>query len=214
MSGAPDHGALMDRVYRHQRYVYDITRKYYLFGRDRLIRELALKPQASVVEVGCGTARNLVKIARRFPDARLFGLDASQEMLRTASETVHRAGLAGRIRLSHGYAEELSPAMFGESEPFDACVFSYSLSMIPDWRKALNAASSALAPDGRMHIVDFGDLEGLGAQPRKAMLRWLALFHVAPRMELLKSFELEHESSLRVLPLRYAFLLTTGNRRF
>ena len=28
---------LMDRIYRHQRHVYDVTRKYYLLGRDRLI---------------------------------------------------------------------------------------------------------------------------------------------------------------------------------
>ncbi|HEY0281515.1 MAG TPA: hypothetical protein VGC27_02700 [Rhizomicrobium sp.] len=40
MSGAPvqNHAALMDEIYRHQRYVYDLTRKYYLFGRDRLIK--------------------------------------------------------------------------------------------------------------------------------------------------------------------------------
>ena len=27
--------ALMDRIYRRQRHVYDVTRKYYLLGRDR-----------------------------------------------------------------------------------------------------------------------------------------------------------------------------------
>jgi len=214
MSGATEHSVLMDRVYRHQRYIYDLTRKYYLFGRDRLIRELALKPGARVVEIGCGTARNLVRIARAYPEARLFGLDASQVMLETAAETLRRNGLHERIALAHGYAEELSPAMFGQSAPFDACVFSYSLSMIPDWKKALNAASQCLSPDGRIHIVDFGDLAGLGALPRSMLLKWLALFHVAPRVELLQSFENEQEPSLRVLPLRYAFLLTMGSRHF
>jgi S-adenosylmethionine-diacylgycerolhomoserine-N-methlytransferase len=214
MSGATEHGVLMDRVYRHQRYIYDLTRKYYLFGRDRLIRELALKPGARVVEIGCGTARNLVCIARRYPEARLFGLDASQVMLETAADTLRRAGFREQIALAHGYAEELSPAMFGQSAPFDACVFSYSLSMIPDWKKALNAASQCLSPDGRIDVVDFGDLAGLGALPRSLLLKWLALFHVAPRVELLQSFERDQESSLRVLPLRYAFLLTMGSRHF
>ena len=36
---AADHAALMDDVYRRQRFIYDLTRKYYLFGRDKLIRE-------------------------------------------------------------------------------------------------------------------------------------------------------------------------------
>ena len=31
----------MDAIYRTQRHFYDLTRKYYLLGRDRLIRELA-----------------------------------------------------------------------------------------------------------------------------------------------------------------------------
>lgn len=204
----------MDRVYRRQRYVYDITRKYYLFGRDRLIRDLALKPGARLVEIGCGTARNLVHIARRYPQARVFGLDASTEMLKTASETLRRAGLHDRIVLAHAYAENLSPAIFGETAPFDACVFSYSLSMIPDWKGALNAAARELAPDGLIHVVDFGDLTGLGGMPRALMLRWLSLFHVAPRVELLQEFERQQSGSLRLLPLRYAFLLTTSNRRF
>src|SRR5207248_267479 len=67
-SEAPDHAALMDKVYRRQRYFYDFTRKYYLFGRDRAIHELRLPAGARLVEVGCGTARNLVRIARRYPN--------------------------------------------------------------------------------------------------------------------------------------------------
>lgn len=203
-----DHADLMDRIYRHQRYIYDLTRKYYLFGRDRLIAEMELKPKQRLVEIGCGTARNLVKIARRYPQAELFGLDASQEMLKSAEETIRRAGLSHRIKLAHAYAEDLTPAMFGENTGFDACLFSYSLSMIPDWKKALKAASQNLIPDGKIHIVDFGDLTGLGRLGRAAMLAWLGLFHVAPRVELLQSLEQQQGAKLRLLPGRYAFLLT------
>ena len=35
-----DHFGLMDQVYRRQRHFYDLTRKYYLLGRDALIRVL------------------------------------------------------------------------------------------------------------------------------------------------------------------------------
>jgi len=204
-----EHAVLMDRIYRHQRYIYDATRKYYLFGRDRLIRDLALKPGARVIEVGCGTARNLVKIAQAYPGTKLYGLDASAEMLETSAKAVERAGLTGRIKLVQAYAEDLSPALFGEGESFDAIVFSYSLSMIPDWRKALAAAHAALAPGGKVHVVDFGDLKGLGRLGEGLLRFWLKLFHVAPREELLRSIEADTGAGgLRLLAGRYAFLWT------
>ncbi|HEX4861498.1 MAG TPA: class I SAM-dependent methyltransferase, partial [Rhizomicrobium sp.] len=107
------HAELMDGVYRYQRHIYDFTRKYYLFGRDSLIDAMALDPGSRAVEVGCGTARNLIRMAKRYPDAQLFGLDASQAMLETAEGAIAKAGLKGRIGLSHGYAEALSPQSFG-----------------------------------------------------------------------------------------------------
>jgi S-adenosylmethionine-diacylgycerolhomoserine-N-methlytransferase len=211
-----EHAELMDNVYRYQRHFYDFTRKYYLFGRDSLIDAMALKPGSRAVEVGCGTARNLIRMVRRYPDARLFGLDASEAMLETAAAAIAKAGLESRIGLSHGYAEALSPQLFGLSEPFDDIVFSYSLSMIPDWKQALRSASEALSPTGRIHIVDFGDLAGLPAPARKALLKWLALFHVSPRMELLGALEQVSEKYQRfqLLRGRYAFSLSAANDAF
>jgi S-adenosylmethionine-diacylgycerolhomoserine-N-methlytransferase len=207
-----DHAALMDRVYRHQRYIYDFTRKYYLFGRDRLIADLRLKPNARVIEIGCGTSRNLIKIGQAYPTARLFGLDASAEMLVTSSKAIARAGLGARTKLVQAYAEDLTPALFGEQEPFDAAVFSYSLSMIPDWKQALKAAQGALAPGGQIHVVDFGDLKGLGRVGEQVLRRWLALFHVAPREDLLKTLERGGQGRLSLLAGRYAFIWTADER--
>lgn len=209
---ADTHAALMDKVYRRQRYIYDFTRKYYLFGRDRMIRELAVAAGESVVEVGCGTARNLIAIARRYPGAELYGLDASSEMLRTASQNIRRAGLEGRIHLLQGYAEALSPERFGLAKPFDRVLFPYSLSMIPDWRQALRAADGALAEQGSLHVVDFGDLTGLGPVGAFLLRRWLRLFHVEPRVEILSGLEDDslresvETSKISLLPGRYAFL--------
>ena len=197
----------MDRIYRRQRHIYDFTRKYYLFGRDRLIDGLDLKPGARVLEVGCGTARNLARIAKRHPDVRLYGLDASSQMLVAAEHA-----LAGypRVKLVNAYAEVLSPSLFGETEAFDVILFSYSLSMIPDWKAALRAASAALAPHGSLNIVDFGDLKGLAPLAESLLRAWLGLFHVAPRDELLAALERDFGSQdgLVLLPGRYAFTLS------
>lgn len=210
---AETHAALMDSIYRYQRYIYNLTRKYYLFGRDRMIRALQPAPDATVLEIGCGTARNLIRIARRYPGVRLYGLDASHEMLKTAREAVRRAGLEDRIVLAHGYAEQLNADTFGVAS-FDVAFFSYSLSMIPDWRGAVAAAGAMLSPEGRLWAVDFADLTGLGRIARWALMGWLHLFHVAPREELLATFEAAHVGSLRFLPGRYAFVLTIEKAEF
>ncbi len=58
------HAALMDGVYRRQRHFYDLTRKYYLLGRDRMIAGLGVPPNGTVLELGCGTGRNIILAAR------------------------------------------------------------------------------------------------------------------------------------------------------
>ena len=35
------HERLLDRNYRYQRHIYDLTREYYLLGRDRMIEHLS-----------------------------------------------------------------------------------------------------------------------------------------------------------------------------
>jgi S-adenosylmethionine-diacylgycerolhomoserine-N-methlytransferase len=182
------HARHLDGIYRHQRFIYDLTREYYLLGRDRLIAELAPPPGGTVLEIGCGTARNLIQAAGLYPDASLYGVDLSSMMLRTAGSIVARRGLAHRIRL--GYADATSfdaQKLFGLAS-FDRIFMSYTLSMMPNWQQALNHALSQLAPHGSLHVVDFGSCERLPAAFRRALDGWLARFSVTPRRTL--EFEL------------------------
>lgn len=192
-----EHGALMDRIYGLQRHIYDATRKFFLFGRDGLLAKMRLPESAQVAEIGCGTARNLIILSRR-PGVKLFGLDASSEMLVTARAKVARRGLSGRIQLAHGFAEKMTPATFGLERPFDALVYSYALSMIPPWKESVDAGLKALAPKGEMHIVDFWDM---AAWPRwfQALLQWwLSLFHVKHEPALLEYLKGLEKSGWRV----------------
>ena len=174
----------MDRHYRYQRFIYDATRRHYLLGRDTLIDGLVPPDRGSVLEIGCGTARNLIHAARRYRDARLFGIDISAAMLETAAKRVAAAGLAGRIRLAQDDATAFDTlAIFG-IEQFDRIFVSYALSMIPGWQDVLEGAIGALAPRGSLHIVDFGRCEGLPRLARSALYAWLAHFSVTPRPDL------------------------------
>ncbi|MGZ2441508.1 SAM-dependent methyltransferase [Sinorhizobium medicae] len=132
-TAADSHAHLMDRMYRHQRYIYDFTRKYYLFGRDTLLRELTPAPGASILEVGCGTGRNLAMIGDLYPGVRLFGLDISAEMLAAAKTKLRRQGRPDSF-LRVADATDFTAASFGQNG-FDRIVISYALSMVPDWGK-------------------------------------------------------------------------------
>ena len=71
----------MDEMYRWTRYVYDFTRKYYLLGRDRLLRDMELHPGNRVLEIGCGKARNLIRPAQQSSDGSLGGRNAVNRLL-------------------------------------------------------------------------------------------------------------------------------------
>ncbi|KAB2875016.1 MAG: class I SAM-dependent methyltransferase, partial [Pseudorhodoplanes sp.] len=84
----------MDRIYRHQRHIYDVTRRFFLLGRDAALRELQPPRPGAVLEIGCGTGRNLIAAARRYPQALFCGIDISNEMLKSCRRSVARAGLS------------------------------------------------------------------------------------------------------------------------
>lgn len=174
-----DHAALMDATYRYQRLFYDVTRAWFLLGRDRLIGDLAPPPEARVLEIACGTGRNLMQIAARYPGRRLYGLDISREMLRTAE-----AKLGRRAWLAEGDACRFDGQGLFNTASFDRIVISYAVSMIPDWQGAIRAAATHLAPGGSLHIVDFHDQSGLPRVFRRLLWAWLARFHVTPRTDL------------------------------
>ena len=213
---AVDASTLMDRMYRHQRHFYDLTRKFYLLGRDELIAQLQPPTGGNVLEVGCGTGRNLIVAARRYPQVRFFGLDISSEMLATARAEIARAGLADRVTVAQADATAFdAQGLFGVAR-FERVFISYALSMIPPWRAVLPRAASALAPGGALHIVDFGDCAGLPSAFRVLLKGWLSLFGVHPREGLVAEiapFAANHDlrTEFRSLFGGYAFLVRLQN---
>ena len=187
MSGG--HDGLMDSVYRRQRHIYDLSRKYYLLGRDGLIAELAPPAGGAVLEIGCGTGRNLIAVGRAWPQARLYGVDISEVMLETARKAVAKAGMADRVVLVQGDACGFDAAALFGRQAFERVFISYALSMIPNWESALRQAAQCVAHGGRLEVVDFGQQEGLPALWKQALFGWLAKFHVSPRADLKRVIE-------------------------
>ena len=198
-------------MYRHQRYFYDLTRKYYLLGRDRLLREMKISEGDNVLEIGCGTARNLVILAKKHGEAHFYGLDASAEMLKTAQRKIDGKHFEN-IRLKTALADEFSfDETFGLEEKFDALFFSYALSIIPPWKESLENALENLKKGGSLYIVDFYDQKSLPVWFQKTLQGWLKQFHVKypPKLiPFLEDLERDGFGKLKLTPLfrRYSFI--------
>lgn len=143
----------LERYYQLHARIYDATRWSFLFGRTSLIKEIARQIHPGrILEIGCGTGKNLAALSKLFPNAELTGLDLSKEMLQRASKRL--SGCDRDITLIHRvYSRPLNP------EPlFDLILFSYTLSMInPGYREAIRNARKDLVPGGMIAVVDFCD---------------------------------------------------------
>ncbi len=172
-----DTRARMERMYRPQKLIYDLTRKHYLIGRDLLIEGLDLHACQRLVDIGCGTGRNLDLIARRYP-----GVEPLRHRRRRSHARAVARRLGRRATFRRALAEQLDARRLFELEGgFDHAIFSYALSMMDDPGAAIDRALAELAPGGRLHIVDFGDMAGLPAPLARSMRAWLARFGVHHR---------------------------------
>ncbi len=202
----------MDKMYRYQRYFYDLTRKYYLLGRDKLIEKMDVQSGENILEVGCGTGRNLVILARKFQNANFYGLDASAAMLETAKTKIESKNISN-ITLKNALADDFNyTETFGLEKPFDTIYFSYSISMIPTWQESIANALANLKRGGSFYIVDFYDQKDLPAWSRKILKVWLKQFHVKYPKDLLphlESLEKQGMGKLEVTSIykSYAFIV-------
>jgi len=130
-------GGGIEGYYRWHARIYDATRWSFLFGRDAVLdRVAAVQPApARILEVGCGTGRNLRNLARRFPKAEITGVDLSPAMLAVAAKT--NADYGPRVRL----VRQAYAAPLGATAGFDLVLCSYALSMFyPVFEAAIAAA--------------------------------------------------------------------------
>jgi S-adenosylmethionine-diacylgycerolhomoserine-N-methlytransferase len=198
----------IEKYYRLHAKIYDATRWSFLFGRGRIVR-LAQEhcTPKRILEVGCGTGRNLRALAKAFPPARIAGLDVSAEMLRVARKSL--AALARPVQLiRRPYDEPVSE----DGKPFDLIVFSYALSMFnPGWEAAIQCARQDLSENGRIAVVDFHDTRW------KTFRRWMGFNHVRMEGHLLEKLReqfLPREVSVRrAYAGLWRYMLFVGSKR-
>ena len=160
----------MRRYYRWHAAWYDATRWTFLFGRDKALRMLRLDPfsEETILEVGCGTGRNLSYIAQYYVQVHLIGVDVSPEMLQKADQNLER--FDERVSL---FERPYAPGTFPLPHPADRILCSYALSMFnPGWEEALQRAAADLSPTGKIVVVDFHQ------SPLRWFTWWMGKNHV------------------------------------
>lgn len=169
----------MDKIYGWQVKFYDVLRKYYLRGRDRMLQSLALGDER-ILEIGCGTGRNLITMCELYPEASLWGIDVSHRMLNYAQRKIKAAQLQERIHISNGNAKNIDSSQLlpQDANGFDRIIFSYTLSMIRDYKEALVSAIKNIKSGGKLHIIDFSNHSGMNRITRHLHQLWLSLFNV------------------------------------
>jgi S-adenosylmethionine-diacylgycerolhomoserine-N-methlytransferase len=142
----------MERLYRPQAEAYDRTREGFLHGRRELIGLLEPPARARLVELGGGTGRNLEFFGDRIPSfERVTLVDLCAPLLDRARERC-RQHAWDTVTIVEGDATTWRPA---DGQAVDIVYFSYSLTMIPDWFRAVDNAVAMLKPGGTLGVVDF-----------------------------------------------------------
>jgi demethylmenaquinone methyltransferase / 2-methoxy-6-polyprenyl-1,4-benzoquinol methylase len=134
---------------------YDRLAEILSFGqngrwRRAMVDQVANEPAGTVLDVASGTAGVAIQLARR-TRARVIGADLTEQMLRQGAANVTRAGLAGRIRLVAGRAEQLP---FPDAS-FDALTFTYLLRYVDDPASTLAELARVVRPGGRVASLEF-----------------------------------------------------------
>jgi S-adenosylmethionine-diacylgycerolhomoserine-N-methlytransferase len=170
-----------------------------------------IKAGGNVLEVGCGTGRNLIVLAKKHPAARFYGLDASSAMLETAQSKIEAENIKN-ITLKTALADDFHfQKTFDLEKPFDAIFFSYALSIITPWKESIENALPNLKSCGSFYIVDFYDQQDLPKWFQRMLQGWLKQFHVAYPKELLpflQKMEERKAGKLNIVSIanRYAFI--------
>lgn len=136
--------------------------------RGKAAERLQLQPGDRVLEIGCGTGRNLAPLHSAVgASGTVYGVDISAGMLAKARGLCERNGWSN-VNLLQQDAAEFSP-----SEPLDGVMFGLSYNTIPHHLAVLHHAWSLLRPGGRLVVMDAKLPPGLGGRLILPFSLWL-----------------------------------------
>ncbi len=209
-----NHAERIETFYKSQADNYDQFRKRLLNGREFMFKQVNMdQPSGVWVDFGAGTGSALDYLSdeqiRQY--SKVYLVDLSESLLAQARDKLTTRQL-NNVETVVSDISEFRPAEF-----CDLVTFSYSLTMTPQWYRALDHTYNLLAPNGIIGVVDFyvsekHPLPGLKAHDPMTRSFWPLFFaydnvflNTDHLPYLLNKFEkvslYESESSLPFLPV-------------
>ena len=136
---------------------YDRLAEVLSFGQNGQWRSAmvgrVLPASGVILDVASGTAGVALQLAARSADSgvRIVGVDLTEEMLRLGRRRVAAAGMADRVSLVAGRAEQLP---FPDAY-FDALTFTYLLRYVSDPQATLTELARVVKPGGMVASLEF-----------------------------------------------------------
>jgi SAM-dependent methyltransferase len=166
---ARDHSADIDRLSASElqqlygRYaklgVFDFLMGFTFVGRSsrrKLVSALDLHPGDRVLDLACGTGLGFKALLSALgPEGSIVGVDLTAAMLARAEQRVEHRQWAN-IELIRADAARLP----FEDDSFSAVCSTLALSLVPDWRRAIDECWRVLRPGGRLGLIDVAPLSG------------------------------------------------------
>jgi SAM-dependent methyltransferase len=137
------------------------------------VRELALKPQERVLDVGAGLGQ-LTRAIGRLTERRVVGVERSGDQIAEAVRQARAAGEEHLVDIRKGEAVNL-PLEDDEWATFDLAHARFLLEHVPDPLEVVRAMVRAVRPGGRIVVEDDDhDLLRLWPEPPGVMPIWTA----------------------------------------
>ena len=130
---------------------------------QRLFDRYGLDGALRILDLGCGTGEITRRLATRYPQATLLGIDILEENLVRARRDSSAFG--ERI----GYAQGDAFALRCDDVSFDLVACRHMSQAVPDFPHVLAEITRVLKPGGRLHLLseDYGMLQFPAHQPQQ-----------------------------------------------
>lgn len=119
----------------------------HLIIKKTAIKNLKIRPNSYILDLCCGTGDFTKIIANIEPSSKIIGLDASENMIKTAKQKNPK-----KIFIQG----DCTRLIFKENE-FDYITIGFGLRNIEDRQKAISEIYRTLKPNGKFLHLDFGN---------------------------------------------------------